>query len=56
MLELAWRGTEPITLESGEQRAFLADGDTVILRGHCDREGVRVGFGEVRGRVLPSAG
>ncbi|MCU0234617.1 MAG: fumarylacetoacetase [Thermoanaerobaculales bacterium] len=54
MLELAWRGSEPITLASGEQRAFLADGDTVILRGHGERDGVRVGFGEVRGTVLPA--
>jgi fumarylacetoacetase len=54
MLELAWRGAEPITLEGGEQRAFLADHDTVILRGRCERDGVRVGFGEVRGRVLPA--
>jgi fumarylacetoacetase len=54
MLELAWRGAEPITLEGGEQRAFLADRDTVILRGRCERDGVRVGFGEVRGSVLPA--
>jgi prolyl oligopeptidase PreP (S9A serine peptidase family) len=44
----AWRGSEPITLPGGEQRRFLADGDTVILRGRCESDGVRVGFGEVR--------
>jgi fumarylacetoacetase len=51
LLELAWRGTEPLTLPTGETRRFLEDGDEVILRAHCEREGVRVGFGECRGRV-----
>ncbi|MFL6248364.1 MAG: fumarylacetoacetase [Thermoanaerobaculia bacterium] len=54
MLELAWRGTEPIELPSGETRRFLEDGDEVILRGYCEREGhPRIGFGECRGVVLP---
>lgn len=53
MLELAWRGAEPITLPNGETRAFLADGDEVILRGWCEREGaVRIGLGECRGVLL----
>ncbi len=53
MLELAWRGTEPITLPNGETRAFLADGDEVILRGWCERAGaVRIGLGECRGVLL----
>jgi fumarylacetoacetase len=51
LLELTWRGTEPLTLPTGETRRFLEDGDEVILRAHCEREGVRVGFGECRGRV-----
>jgi fumarylacetoacetase len=52
LLELAWRGTEPIELPSGETRKFLADGDEVILRGDCQREGFRrIGFGECRGVV-----
>jgi fumarylacetoacetase len=55
LLELAWRGTEPITLPSGEQRRFLEDGDTVILRGWCEADGARrIGFGECRGTVLPA--
>ncbi|HSN56479.1 MAG TPA: fumarylacetoacetase, partial [Candidatus Sulfomarinibacteraceae bacterium] len=54
MLELSWRGSEPITLPNGGQRRFLADGDTVILRGRCEAGGVRVGFGEVRGTLLPA--
>jgi fumarylacetoacetase len=55
LLELAWRGTEPVTLSSGEQRRFLEDGDEVILRGYCEREGfARVGFGDCRGTIVSS--
>ncbi len=55
MLELAWRGAEPITLPNGETRAFLADGDEVIMRGWCEKAGaVRIGLGEVRGVLLPA--
>jgi fumarylacetoacetase len=44
-----------LTLANGEQRAFLADGDEVIVRGWCEAEGrVRIGFGECRGTVLPA--
>ena len=53
--ELTWRGTEPITLPSGEQRRYLEDGDEVVLRGFCERDGfARIGFGECRGTVLPA--
>ena len=53
LLELTWRGTEPIDLPSGEQRRFLEDGDEVIMKGFCEREGFRrIGFGECRGRIL----
>ena len=59
IIELTKGGKEPITLGSGpaaEQRAFLLDGDAVILRGWCERPGaVRIGFGENRGQVLPAA-
>ncbi|HEX4949026.1 MAG TPA: fumarylacetoacetase [Blastocatellia bacterium] len=55
LLELTWRGTEAIELPTGERRAFLQDGDEVILRGYCERKGFRrIGFGECRGRVLPA--
>ena len=55
LLELTWRGTEPVALPTGEQRRFLEDGDEVTLRGYCQREGaVRIGFGECRGVVLPA--
>lgn len=53
MLELAWRGTEPLQLPTGETRKFLEDGDEVILRAYCEREGhATIGFGECRGVVL----
>ena len=53
LLELTWRGTEPIQLPSGETRRFLEDGDEVILRAYCEREGVaRIGFGECRGTII----
>jgi fumarylacetoacetase len=56
LLELTARGAEPIALPTGETRGFLADGDTVILRACCAREGfARIGFGECRGTVLPAA-
>lgn len=55
MLELSWRGTEPIELPSGETRRFLEDGDEIIMKGFCEREGFRrIGFGECRGRILPA--
>jgi fumarylacetoacetase len=55
LLELTWRGKEPIALPSGEERRFLEDGDEIIMRGYCEREGFRrIGFGECRGRILPS--
>ena len=54
LLELTWNTTEPLTLEGGEQRGFLEDGDTLIMRGHCEQDGLRIGFGEVRGTVLPA--
>jgi fumarylacetoacetase len=55
LLELAWRGTKPLTLSTGEQRSFLQDGDTVTMTGWCAGDGYRVGFGEVTGTVTPSA-
>jgi len=55
LLELTWRGAEPLTLPTGETRKFLEDGDEVIMRGYCERPGTaRIGFGECRGVVLPA--
>ncbi|MFN0108286.1 MAG: fumarylacetoacetase [Blastocatellia bacterium] len=56
LIELTERGAQPITLPTGEVRRFLEDGDEVILRGYCEREGFRrIGFGECRGIVLPAS-
>ena len=54
LLELTWRGTEPLELPGGETRAFLEDGDTVILRGRAQGRGWRIGFGEAAGTILPT--
>jgi fumarylacetoacetase len=54
MLELAWRGTKPLTLKDGTERKFILDNDTVIMRGHCEGNGVRIGFGEVSAKILPA--
>lgn len=54
MLELSWRGAEPLELPGGEQRIFLADGDRVTMAGWCEGNGYRVGFGEVTGKLLPA--
>ena len=54
MLELTWRGTQPITLSDGTERKFINDYDTVIMRGHAEKNGIRIGFGEVKGKVLPA--
>ncbi len=56
MLELSWRGTETVELANGEERKFLADGDSVTMRGHCEADGIRIGFGEVNGKLLPAVG
>ena len=54
MLELTWRGEKPIQLTNGETRKFLQDGDTVTMKGYCQGDGFRVGFGEVVGKILKS--
>lgn len=55
ILEKTKRGAEPLTLPSGETRSFIDDGDEIILRGYCERDGYRrIGFGECRARVLPA--
>ena len=56
MLELSWRGTKPIELPNGEQRRFIADGDTITMRGWCEGDGYRIGFGECEGKLLPAKG
>jgi fumarylacetoacetase len=54
MLELAWKGERPIQLPNGETRVFLEDGDEVILRGYGQGDGYRIGFGDLRSRILPA--
>ncbi|MBL7931132.1 MAG: fumarylacetoacetase [Bacteroidia bacterium] len=54
MMELTWRGTKPITLKDGTQRKFVNDHDTLIFRGHCEKDGIRLGFGECSATVLPA--
>ncbi|MGY3795399.1 fumarylacetoacetase [uncultured Aquimarina sp.] len=53
MLELSWRGEKPVQLDEGGSRKFIEDNDTVIMRGHCEKDGVRIGFGEVSTKLLP---
>ena len=53
LLELSMGGKQPVSLPGGETRSFLQDGDTVILRAHCEKPGARrIGFGDCRGTVL----
>ncbi len=54
MLELAWQGTKPITLSGGEQRTSIEDNDTVTLKGYCEKNGFRIGFGEASTKLLPA--
>ncbi|WP_117882487.1 fumarylacetoacetase [Aureibaculum luteum] len=54
MLELTWAGKNPITLNDGSERKFINDNDTVILRGYCENNTVRIGFGDCIGKLLPS--
>lgn len=56
MLEITWRGSKPITMPDGTERKFIQDGDSVIMRAHCEKDGKRVGFGEVKTKVLPATG
>lgn len=54
MMELSWKGTKPLTLNDGTERKFINDNDTVILRGYCQNEHVRIGFGECKAKLLPA--
>lgn len=54
MLELSWKGTRAVELGNGHTRKFLLDGDEVIMTGHCQGDGYRIGFGQCAGKVLPA--
>jgi fumarylacetoacetase len=56
LLEISWNGTEPVELASGIARTFLEDGDSLVMRGWCQGDGYRVGFGEVEGTILAATG
>jgi len=52
LLEISWNGSEPIELPGGARRTFLEDGDSLVMRGWCQGDGYRVGFGEVEGTIV----
>jgi fumarylacetoacetase len=54
LLEISWNGTEPVELSGGIKRTFLEDGDSLVMRGWCQGDGYRVGFGEVEGTITPA--
>jgi fumarylacetoacetase len=54
MLELSWGGKNPLKLKDGTERKFIEDYDTIIMRGYAEKEGVRIGFGEVSNMILPA--
>ena len=54
LLEISWNGAEPVELAGGIRRTFLEDGDLLVMRGWCQGDGYRVGFGEVEGTILPA--
>lgn len=54
MLEISWRGTKPVSLPDGSTRKFIEDGDSIVLQASAEANGVRIGFGEARGKILPA--
>ena len=54
ILELTWKGTKPLQLNNGEERKFLQDGDTIIIKGFAEKDNIRVGFGTCEATVLPA--
>ena len=52
--QIGWNGTEPLELPGGVKRSFLEDGDLLVMRGWCQGDGYRVGFGEVEGTIVPA--
>lgn len=54
MLEIAWKGTKPVQMPDGTERRFIQDHDTVIMRGYCEQNGIKIGFGEVKSQLLPA--
>jgi len=54
MLELSWGGKNSIKMKDGSERKFINDNDTIIMRAHSEKDGVRIGFGESVCKVLPA--
>ena len=54
LLELTWNGQRPFTLNDGTVRTFIEDGDTILMKGYAEKEGVRIGFGECKGKIWPA--
>ena len=54
LLEISWNGSEPVEIAGGVARTFLEDGDSLVMRGWCQGDGYRIGFGEVEGTILPA--
>lgn len=54
MLEISWKGTRTVSVGQNQERKFLQDGDEVIIRGFCNGDGYRIGFGSCAGKVLPA--
>jgi fumarylacetoacetase len=54
MLEISWKGTKPVSMPDGTERKFIQDNDTVVMRGYSQKDAVRIGFGEVKAKLLPA--
>jgi fumarylacetoacetase len=54
MLEISWKGTKPVDMPDGSQRKFINDNDTIIMKGYSEKNGLRIGFGRVATKILPS--
>lgn len=54
MLELTWKGENPLVLEDGSERKFIEDYDTVTFKGYCINDLVRIGFGSCSAQLLPA--
>lgn len=54
MLEISWQGKKPVQMPDGTERKFILDNDTVVMRGWSEKDGVRIGFGECSGKILPA--
>jgi fumarylacetoacetase len=52
MLEIAWKGTQPVTMSDGTTRKFILDNDTVLMRGFAEGNGYRIGFGDCSGKII----